>query len=179
MLTQVEQLGHTDFFLLLLGVISARCKGRFSLRTFLCSWPQPKNYIKNAAIWNCWVSRSLNSLNESLEPKKSQWVSDCTTEHPEFQIMMRNLFQAYPVRHSSRVKILILSKAAILHLGCMLESPGELLKNNAWTLSQSNWIRNSWHQIFWKLPWWLWSTVRVKDHCFKDGLLKMRPLHQQ
>lgn len=43
--------------------------------------------------------------------------------------MMRNLFQAYPVRHSSKVKILILSKAVILNLGCPLETPGELLKN--------------------------------------------------
>lgn len=42
--------------------------------------------------------------------------------------MMRNLFQAYPVRHSSKVEILILSKAVILNLGCLLETPGELLK---------------------------------------------------
>lgn len=43
--------------------------------------------------------------------------------------MMRNLFQAYPVRHSSRVKILILSKAVILNPGCLFETPGELSKN--------------------------------------------------
>lgn len=43
--------------------------------------------------------------------------------------MMRNLFQAYPVRTTSEVKILILSKAVILNLDCLLETPGELLKN--------------------------------------------------
>lgn len=42
---------------------------------------------------------------------------------------MRDLFQAYPVRHSSKVKILTLSKAVLLKLGCLLETPGELLKN--------------------------------------------------
>lgn len=129
MLIQVkEQLIHTDFSFVPFRVISVRGKNRFTLRKFSWSRPQPKNYIKNTAIWNRLVSRSLNSLNENLEPKKSQWVSGCTKEHPEFQKLMRNLFQAYPVRHSSKVQILIPSKARILSLGCMLETPGELLK---------------------------------------------------
>lgn len=172
MLIQVdEQLTHTDFSFVPLGVISARGKKRFTLRKFSWSWPQPKNYIKNTAIWNRRVSRSLNSLNENLEPKKSQRVSGCTKEHPEFQIMMRNLFQSYPVRHSSKVHVLILSKALILSLGCMLETPGELLKIKRPGLYHrlTNWTRNSrGHQVFWKLAWWLWPTVRVKDHRFKS-----------
>lgn len=81
---------------LLLVVLSVRWKSRFSLRTSLCSWPQPEYCNTNAAIRNCWVSEGLNSLNESSEPKKSLWFSGCTKEHSEFQILMRHLFPGLP-----------------------------------------------------------------------------------
>lgn len=141
-LTQVEeQVTHTFSFY---SWEWYRQGGRAdSLTTCSCSEPQPTNYTTNAAIWDCKMSRSLNSLNESLEPKKSQWVSGNTKEHPEFQIMMRNLFQTYLSR-TTAVKILTLSKAVDslpwLHVRITWRASQ---KQDAWALPQTNWIRNS------------------------------------
>ena len=138
---------------LLLVVLSVRWK----IRTLLCSRPQPENHIKNAAIWNRWVSKGLNSLNESSEPKKSQWFSGCIKEHSRVSNNEETFPQVYRVRRSGKDKIRVLPKAAVLNVAACQNHQGALGKQDAWALPQTNWTRNSWHHVFWKLPWRLWG----------------------